>query len=427
MPLRVLATADLHIGRRPSRLPDDEAHRHSCARAWGAIVDRAVREAVDLVVLAGDVVDHGNRYFEATGPLERGLARLAGAGIPALAVAGNHDYDVLARVVEAIGPEHFRFLGQGGRWEEFLFTARDGRRLRVHGWSFPANTVTGSPLAAYDLPSGGDPVLGLLHADLDAADSRYAPVARSELAARDVTAWVLGHVHAWRYDPPQAGPAILYPGSPQAMDPGETGPHGPWLIDIDGPRACTARLLPLASVRYDWLSVELGDASSRDEFEARVNEAVRRHLDLLAAETDRPQRLVLRLDLAGATPLCAKIDAWTGELIDQFDRSAGGVSASIDKAVNNTRPKIDLAELAEKSDPTGVLAGLLLRLQSGEPGDPTDRLLAATQEKVLEVHRAGPYARIDGDEAPDFEAGRQLLIRQGMLLLETLRAQERTG
>ena len=34
---------------------------------WEAIVDRAIEEKVDLVALSGDVVNHDNRFFEATG------------------------------------------------------------------------------------------------------------------------------------------------------------------------------------------------------------------------------------------------------------------------------------------------------------------------------------------------------------------------
>ncbi|MFV2069114.1 MAG: hypothetical protein ACC645_19270, partial [Pirellulales bacterium] len=64
MPIRILATADIHIGRRPTRLANpDDAHRFSAARMWEAIVERALEEKVDLVALAGDIVDHDNRFF----------------------------------------------------------------------------------------------------------------------------------------------------------------------------------------------------------------------------------------------------------------------------------------------------------------------------------------------------------------------------
>ncbi len=427
MAFRILATADIHIGRRPSKLEPDDAQRCSAARMWEAIVERAVREKVDLVALTGDVVDHQNRYFEATGPLERGLVKLADAGIPTYAVAGNHDFDVLSRVVEAIGPQHFHLLGAGGRWEEAVHESPGRGRLRIHGWSFPANCVAASPLADYALPPSRDlPTLGLLHADLDVAESRYAPVARSELLGRDLTIWILGHVHAWQYRAAEAGPAILYPGSPQALDPGETGPHGPWMVEIEGPRAVRARLLPMSRVRYEWLQVDMAGAGTREEFESRVAEAARHRLAEVAESEGPPERLVLRLELTGATTLCGQIDGWTGALVEQFDRTTGGVTARLDKVVNGTRPAIDLDELASKSDPPGVLARAIVRLQSHETDQETAGLLEMARQKLAEVHGAGAYARIDGDPAPDLDAARRWLVRQGTLLLETLRAQERT-
>ena len=139
MSVRILATADIHIGRCPTRVPDPEdARRFSCARMWHEIVERAIQEKVDLVTLSGDIIDHDNRFFEATGPLEAGLVKLAAAGIHTYAVAGNHDFDVLPRIVDAVGTDHFHLLGRDGRWEQTEFI-RDGQPLlRIHGWSFPA-------------------------------------------------------------------------------------------------------------------------------------------------------------------------------------------------------------------------------------------------------------------------------------------------
>jgi 3',5'-cyclic AMP phosphodiesterase CpdA len=138
MPVRLLVTGDLHIGKRPARLPESEAElaeRASAARTWEDIVREAIERRVDAVLLSGDVVDHDNRYYEATGPLERGMQKLAGANIPCFAVAGNHDWDVLPRVLEQVQNPLCHFLGRQGSWDE-AHVEREGRRLlRVVGWS----------------------------------------------------------------------------------------------------------------------------------------------------------------------------------------------------------------------------------------------------------------------------------------------------
>ena len=454
MAIRILATGDIHIGCRPSRVADPaDAERFSCAAMWQAIVERAIAERVDLVALSGDLVDHNNRFYEATGPFERGLLKLAQHGIETYAVAGNHDFDVLPRLVETVGPQNFHLLGRGGRWED-CHVMRDGRPvLSIHGWSFPQQYAPTSPLIDYALASDPRiPTLALLHADLDNLVSRYAPVARAELNARPVTMWLLGHIHAPCYLPAAAGPALLYPGSPQAMDPGETGVHGPWIVEIEGPHAVRARQLPMSQVRYDVLPLDLTDSRTLDDFDRCVHQTIGTQLTSAASTDPPPALLSLRLRLIGRTPLCGSLSEPIARLVEDFERSAGPVTARIDKVYNETRGDFDLARLAEKQDLVGVVARTLLALQStpdnvagngnvavnGDAftnGDARadrniERLVLQAREKILDAHRAPPYALLAGaqtdrEEAPPIdELARGLLIRQGTLLLEALRAQE---
>ena len=426
MKVRVLATADIHIGRRPSRLASAEtAARYSCAQMWFRIVERAIELDVDLVALAGDVVDHENRFFEATGPLEDGLIQLAEAGIPTYAVGGNHDFDVLPKIVDAVGSEWLHLVGRNGRWEETV-VERDGEPvLRVHGWSFPTATVASSPMDDYRLRADDSlPTLGLLHADLDARHSDYAPVLREELLECPVSAWILGHVHRPRWEPPRTGPGLLYTGSPQAMDPGETGPHGPWLIELRGPRRIGARQLAMSRVRYESVEVDLTGQTDRDELESHLTASVGQYLADLDEETEEAiEQLSLRLILVGRTPLSAQLEMLTRPMVEQFERRYRGMTARVDKITNETLPVLDLNELAEKHDPTGVLARTLIALQSGEPSRETADLIRKAHGQMLDVHAAPAYSGLRSDAPPDAEDVRRTLIRQGRLLLDTLLAQ----
>ena len=422
MSVRILATADIHVGRRPTRVPDPEdARRFSCARMWHAIVERAIQEKVDLVTLSGDIVDHDNRFFEATGPLEVGLTKLAAAGIHTYAVAGNHDYDVLPRIVDAVGTDYFHLLGRNGRWEQTDFV-RDGQPLlRIHGWSFPASHVLTSPLAAWDaFADDGLPVVGLLHADLDVPDSRYAPVSRAELESRNMTMWLLGHVHRPQLIEASAGPAVLYPGSPQAMDPGETDNHGPWLIEIHSRHDITANPIALSKVRYAELTVDLSGKETKEEFDAHLFDCTGKHLADIAVDGGPLEYVSLRVEFTGRTRLCGQVDGFAEPLREQFERTAGQVIARIDKVTNNTLPLIDLEELALKHDPPGILAQTLLQLQSEQTDEGLATLLHDAHQKQREVFHAGAYGSISDDTVPDVAATRQCLIHQGTVLLDRL-------
>lgn len=431
MSLKILATGDIHIGRRPSRVPDEiDAARFSCANMWDAIVEEAITRKVDLLGLSGDVVDAKNCYFEAIGPLERGLRRLADARIPTYAVAGNHDWDVLPRIVKAVDPEYFHLLGHGGRWEQATLE-RDGKPLlHVHGWSFPAGHASTSPLVDYRLPIDDFvPTLGLLHADLDASGSRYAPVSKAELRQHNLAFWLLGHVHKPQFTEDAAGPAILYPGSPQAMDPGETGVHGPWLIEVDGARSIEAHQIPLSKVCYDKIPIDLDGVADTDAAQHAITQQVGQSLADTAQRVGPAELLLARLELTGQTTACQEISRLKPRIITDTDRSFGRLTLRIEDVTNNTRPLVDLKALAEKHDPPGVLARTLLALESNGHDEAIDRLLRAARDKMLEAHRAPGYSPISGDDERylNLDAARATLLQQGVLLLETLRAQEQTS
>jgi hypothetical protein len=154
MPLKLLAAADLHLGRRPSRLPSELTDRIAArelgpAGAWERLVDLAVDEKVDALLLAGDVVEAEDDFFEAYAELHRGVTRLAEAGVRVFAVAGNHDTRVLPYLSDEV--EAFELLGRGGEWESVHLEA-NGEKATLWGWSFPSASVREDPVSGFPSP-----------------------------------------------------------------------------------------------------------------------------------------------------------------------------------------------------------------------------------------------------------------------------------
>ncbi len=85
--LRVLHTSDWHLGRALHEEPllEDQAW------ALDRLVALAKDERPDALVVAGDVYDRAVPPAEAVELLDDVLTRLAGLGIPVVAIAGNHD------------------------------------------------------------------------------------------------------------------------------------------------------------------------------------------------------------------------------------------------------------------------------------------------------------------------------------------------
>ena len=426
---QVLCTGDLHLGRFPSRVPA-LSRDLSVSSVWEATVEYAVAQAVDAVALTGDVVDRENRFFESYGPLRRGLERLAQNDIDTFAVSGNHDYQVFPHLVDALEARRFHLLGRGGTWGTASLHIDGEEAVRFVGWSYPASHVRRSPVDDLDLDASDVPVVGLLHADLDKNDSRYAPVTRASLSSQPVDAWLLGHIHK-----PQrlngSSPLILYPGSPQPLDPGEEGVHGPWRLEITAQGQVTAHQVKLASVHYETLSIDLEGVRDESAFKSAIILALEA-AGKAHAERDALQHIVCRLQCTGRTPIHRKVDDYAAGVIGQNVPVAGGVTATIDGVEVATRPDVNLEELAQRSDPPGMLAQVLLELQRGE-GKHAE-LVQKTQRELEVINQKNKYAALRRAEAgsaspfdvaqTDATGSRELLVRQGLKLLDNLLAQK---
>jgi exonuclease SbcD len=169
MPIRILATADLHLGKASA---DVSGHFAATKHTWETVVNWAIAHAVDVVALCGDIVDRDNRYFEAVGPLQDGLEKLGKNGIEVFMVSGNHDHDVLPGILRSRQLDNVHLLGANGTWELYSYT-KAGETIQFAGWSFPRLIVQESAMTGWQLP-GHDPnypVIGLLHGDIDKTGS----------------------------------------------------------------------------------------------------------------------------------------------------------------------------------------------------------------------------------------------------------------
>jgi exonuclease SbcD len=420
---RILCTGDVHLGRRPARVPVED-DTLSVSHVWERIVEAAVDRSVDAVVLTGDVVDAENKMYEAYGALERGIRRLLEAGIDVVAVAGNHDHDAFPRLVRTIEDERFHLLGAGGRWTSVQLDGGEAGPVRFVGWSFPEAAVTDSPLPTPDSLDEEEMTVGVLHCEAGREDGRYAPIPRNALARAPVDAWLLGHIHA-----PTAhreGDQLqLYPGSPQPLDPGEDGTHGPWEVEVTSSGAFRTEQLPLASLRYDTVTVDVSALDASDEADTEILTSVR---DALADATERWPRLqhvAYRLRVEGRTRHRQVLREQARDLVEQLHVSVDECAATLEEVTMQTRPEYDLETLAENDDPPGVLAQLLLDLQAGETDDErVARALRRADKAVEAVHEASGYDPLRHDSEtrspPSREALRSKLLQQGFLLLDEL-------
>ncbi|MBX3373328.1 MAG: metallophosphoesterase family protein [Phycisphaeraceae bacterium] len=430
MTVRVLVAGDIHIGRVSSRVPGSAgasvAERMRAVEGWHAVVDAARAQRVRVCVLTGDIADESNRAWEAIGPLRDGIQALAASGIDTVAIAGNHDFEALPRLAGLLHDQpRFHLLGAGGTWTRWSLRDGDGRAL-VHfdGWSFPGRHVSTDPVETYTPPPGdGVPVFGVVHGDLDVPASMYAPLTGARLRSAPVDAWLLGHVH--RPQVIDLAPArwAVYPGSPQALDSGEPGTHGAWLVEVDAGRIGRPRQVALSTIRYEDLDADLTGAADADEVTARLYAAIR---DLeqraIADGGDRLSALTVRLWLTGRAACTVAVDALREDLA-RYEGS-GALAVRIDDVVSRLRPSLDLEETARGGSPLAIAARLLRDLEAGPAPAEIEALLQELRREAGQIR--GGRDRVDADPtgAPDGDALTALLRDRLQVILEALHDQE---
>jgi len=351
---RFLAAADLHLGRPIASLPEalgDSARTLGPYGALERLVERAREERVHAVLLAGDVVDDDGAYFEVLSALQDAARRLE--GVPLLAIAGNHDAGVLPRLAQAI--EGLTLLGAGGRWASHLLPTPAGE-VEVLGWSFPRSHWPQSPFDTPPPPRKGRRI-GLLHGDLDAASSVYAPFTSAQLRDYPADVWLLGHVHA--PSPQGLGPRAPwgYLGSACGLDPTEAGPRGAWLVRC-GTGGVSAEHVELAPIA--WASVRIdADQLATEGLDA----ALHRHACEAADDFEHARAVGVRLTLAGEHERWKEIDkqARTEDLGQPWEHN--GKSVFLDKVTCRLSAPMPLERLAQERTAAGRVAGLILALQ----------------------------------------------------------------
>jgi len=127
----LLHTADWHIGKAIRGRPRTDEF----AAALQDVVGIAVQEAVDVVLVAGDMYEHRSPPPEADSLVFDALVRLYEAGIPVVAIPGNHDsahrLEALAKLLRPIGVAMIPRVVPPGPGSVVELPSRDGSEAAV--------------------------------------------------------------------------------------------------------------------------------------------------------------------------------------------------------------------------------------------------------------------------------------------------------
>jgi exonuclease SbcD len=380
--MRFLHCADIHLDsplrglERYEGAPVEEV-RGATRRAFENMVQLALRERVDFVVIAGDLFDGDWPDFNTGLFFAKGMAQLGESGIAAYVLRGNHDAaSKLTRSLPLPKNVHL-FPDRAPK----TFTD-DNLGLAIHGQSFATAAVIEDLAAGYPGAVPGCFNVGVLHTSLTGRPGHdsYAPTTGQVLRAKGYDYWALGHVHAREIV--SRDPWVVYPGNIQGRHIREQGLKGCELVTVEDGNVSTEQVA-LDVLRWSELAIDATGMPDLDALFDRVSTAVRSGL----AQADG--RIVgLRIRVGGAGVLHRELSARSEEVVQQLravalDASGGG--AWLEKVELRVRPPVDIDRLAAGDDPVGLLVRELKALAQDQ-----DKLNAFAGEALKELKQKLP-------------------------------------
>ena len=393
--IKILATADLHLGRSSADVRDSHA---STKYILTKLVAYCIEKEVDVFLLCGDVVDWDNRFFEAYGPLQSAFDQLGKAKIKVFLVAGNHDFNVLPQIVETGNNQHVHLLGKNEQWEVQEYS-KNGHTIQFVGWSFSRRFVKESALhnwAEVKLNPNYQ-TIGLLHGDTESATSIYGPIQLDDLRSTGVALWLLGHVHKPQQLAEQ--PQVWYTGSPQALSAKEPGLHGPLLITVKPDLPLHVEPIWMSAVRYESIPIDITDVRNENELRDQVIRSINEDATGKVTELEEVKSLIYDIRLVGKNSKAQAIDSWKRTITDYQDRlGATGTAILVRKVSSQIQPEVlDLKQLAQQTSPAGMLANTILAIEENRSDSFLEELIKDWMKKIEKANGVGAYSPLSAD------------------------------
>ncbi len=391
-----------------------ESIRNACRRAFENLVDLAIEEKVDFVLLAGDLYDGDWNDYSTGIFFSRQMGRLNDHNIRVFTAAGNHD--AANRITKALdNPPNVKMLSSSKaetiKLEQLM--------VAIHGQSFKEQHVYDNLAKGFPAAAQGFFNIGLLHTSLDGREGHasYAPCSKDDLIAKGYQYWALGHIHNQEYV--SEDPWIVFPGCIQGRHIRETGAKGCLLVTVDDVSSDPViEMRSLDVLRWNLCAIDLTDVEdmrevwdiTRKEIQASLNSA-----------EDRP--VAMRIRYRGSTKMLDQISANPERFAHQVKARGAEIAGDevwIEKVENLVTGKRDLAAGLSDDSPLGTMLREIIKTgESPENIRGLDNVLTELKQKLpVEAYSDDGGLRIDDPETMKhlIEEAKQMLVSK--LLVE---------
>lgn len=295
-----------------------DVFRNATRTAFDNMIDLAIDEQVQFVLIAGDLYDGDCRDSSTPLHFRRQMVRLKERDIGVFIIQGNHDAGVRKAYSFEL-PDNVT-----------LFSTRKPEthtlpelQVAIHGQGFAEREIHEDLSLNYPTPEPGWFNLGMLHTSCGHYEQHtsYAPSTIRGLTDKGYQYWALGHIHK-REVLAQGRCWIVYSGNTQGRHIRETGVKGCEIVTVDHGEVTRVENRPVDVVRWQQVVVDASVCPTTDD----VMETICVEIVTKVAEADgRP--LAVRIHIQGETTAHTELvrhgDHWSRTIretiVDRFD------------------------------------------------------------------------------------------------------------
>ena len=356
--MKFIHTADIHldsplVGLAAYQDAPVQQLRTVTRDAFSRLVDAAIGEEVDFMVIAGDLYDGSWKDYNTGHYFCREMGRLNKAKIPVYLLYGNHDSESEmtkklslpsnVNVFESRKPSTYRI---------------ETLKVALHGRSYREAATFENLASSYPEPIAGWLNIGVLHTALGgyAAHQPYAPCSLDELTVKGYDYWALGHVH--EHAILQKDPWIVYPGNLQGRHIREIGERGAVLVTADETGIQSVERLCVDMLRWYVVDVDASVAATLQEVASLAGRAI----EQLIFEVTAPMHLALRVRIIGKTTTHGELFGLETQLREEIlgqVASQGADRIWVEKVKIETESSVDSLNINTRSDAISELQGFL--------------------------------------------------------------------
>lgn len=313
--IKFIHCADLHLDspfKSKSHLAPSifEDVQNSAYESFKKIVDTALKEEVDFVLIVGDLFDSENRTLRAEVFLKEQFKRLEKEQIFVYISHGNHD--PLTEKITNDWPDNVSVFSN--RVETYQAITKDGETIFVHGFSYQHDTSYENKIDEYPSSQGKKGIhIGMLHGTYSKSSTknRYTEFILEDLNQKLYHYWALGHIHE-RQELSDM-PPIYYPGNIQGRHFGEQGPKGCLLVEGDHLRL-NANFIPTQQIRFEEATIKTDKLTKQG-----IYEAIQSFKESVRSDGKAFYRLTVNVD--SDRPISSQDISQIKEMIDDYEEN----------------------------------------------------------------------------------------------------------